>query len=206
MAKPRRVKQLDSRSLRALAHPLRVRLLGALRDGGPATATMLAQRLGESSGATSYHLRVLATHGFVEEDRDRGTARERWWQPSQDMTSWQSERFREDPDERAADQWLVGFYARQAMEWIDDWVERRQTTDPAWFAAGEMGDYRRDLTPAQVEALSDEVHEVILRHLDAAADAFAAGEADRADARPVRLLVFALPQEPSRDATPETSA
>lgn len=196
MPKERRIKQLDSRSLRALAHPLRVRILGALRDHGPATATTLAERLGESSGATSYHLRVLAAHGFVEEDRARGTARERWWQSSYDMTSWRSERFRDDPDDRAADQWLVGSQARVAMEWIDDWVDRRQTVDPAWFAAGEMSDYRGDLTPPQVEALSAELYEVILRHIDAASEAFAAGDADRADARPVRFLVFALPQEP----------
>ena len=42
-------------------------LLSVLRQRGPATASMLAERLGESSGATSYHLRQLAAHGFVED-------------------------------------------------------------------------------------------------------------------------------------------
>jgi len=46
---------------------------------GPATASMLARELGESSGATSYHLRELEKAGFVEDDRSRGDARERWW-------------------------------------------------------------------------------------------------------------------------------
>ena len=46
---------------------------------GPATATQLAARLEESSGATSYHLRQLEKYGFVEEDPTRGTGRERWW-------------------------------------------------------------------------------------------------------------------------------
>jgi DNA-binding transcriptional ArsR family regulator len=50
-----------------------------LLRGGPATATMLAREVGESSGATSYHLRELEKAGFVEEDRDRGNARDRWW-------------------------------------------------------------------------------------------------------------------------------
>ena len=47
-------------TLRALTHPLRTRLLGALRVDGPATASELGRRFGESSGATSYHLRRLA--------------------------------------------------------------------------------------------------------------------------------------------------
>ena len=51
---------LDPRTLRGLAHLMRVRILTSLREGGPATATGLAARLGESTGSTSYHLRQLA--------------------------------------------------------------------------------------------------------------------------------------------------
>src|SRR5215218_1657224 len=43
---------LDSRLLRALAHPMRNRMLGILRAYGPATATTLAARLGVNTGAT----------------------------------------------------------------------------------------------------------------------------------------------------------
>ena len=75
----RSVKRLDPPALKALAHPLRVRILGSLRRTGPATATVLAGRLGESSGLTSYHLRVLAAHDFVVEDTEQGAGRERWW-------------------------------------------------------------------------------------------------------------------------------
>jgi DNA-binding transcriptional ArsR family regulator len=198
MPTQRRVKHLDGGSLRALAHPLRVRILGSLRDEGPATATVLGERLGESSGATSYHLRVLAANGFVEEDAARGTARERWWQASHEMTSWRSERFRDDPDERAAEQWLSGYGARRAMEWIDDWQVRRPAADPAWQDAAEQNDYGLDMTAPQVQALVAEVHQVVLRHMDAASRAFASGEADPADARFVRLLVHALPQDTQR--------
>src|SRR5690242_18100440 len=73
------LRKLDARSLRGLAHPLRMQLLDALRFGGPATASQLAEKLGESSGATSYHLRQLAAHGFVADDPERGKGRERWW-------------------------------------------------------------------------------------------------------------------------------
>jgi hypothetical protein len=37
----------DAAALRALAHPLRLRLLGLLRAFGPSTASRLAQRCGE---------------------------------------------------------------------------------------------------------------------------------------------------------------
>src|SRR4051794_28433298 len=66
-------------ALRGLAHPLRARILALLREHGASTATRVAGRLGESSGATSYHLRRLAAYGFVEEVPGRGAGRERWW-------------------------------------------------------------------------------------------------------------------------------
>jgi DNA-binding transcriptional ArsR family regulator len=196
----RRIKQLDGGSVRALAHPLRVRIQGSLRSDGPATATILAQRLGESSGATSYHLRVLADHGFVEEDRARGSGRERWWRIAYEMLSWRSDRFEDEPGERAAEQWLAGHFARQAMEWIDDWQSRRPASPPEWRAAGEQSDYGAEMTAAEVRAMLDEVDAVVLRHVDAAGEARAAsGREAGADggerSRFVRFLVCALPAE-----------
>ncbi len=71
---------LDSSALRALAHPLRVKIYDILSQYGPQTASSLAERLGESSGSTSYHLRALAKHDLIREAPDRGTGRERWWE------------------------------------------------------------------------------------------------------------------------------
>jgi predicted ArsR family transcriptional regulator len=199
MAKPMRIKRLDPRSVRALAHPLRVRLLGSLRFDGPGTASSLGERLGESSGATSYHLRVLAEHGFIEEDSSRGRGRERWWRSAHDATSWRPEQFRDDPDARAAEQWLSGFVARRGMEWLDDWLNRRPSADPTWVAASGANDYRLVMTPEELRALTDELHEVIRRHDEAAEDARAAarrGEGDAGEppeARPVQLLLYAFP-------------
>lgn len=72
---------VDAARLKGLTHPLRLRLLAALGDRGRATATQLATDLDESTGATSYHLRQLHTHGFIEEAQDVGNGRERWWRP-----------------------------------------------------------------------------------------------------------------------------
>jgi DNA-binding transcriptional ArsR family regulator len=188
------IKQLDARSVRALAHPLRVRILYSLRADGPGTATTLAERLGESSGATSYHLRVLAEHGFVDEDTSRGRGRERWWRAVHDMTSWRPGQFRDDPDAQAAEEWLSGSVARHGMELLDDWVHRRASTDPAWVAVSDLSDYGPVMTAGQLRALLDEVREVILRHQDAAA-----GTPDPAPgpeghpARRVHVLLYAFP-------------
>lgn len=70
----------DLGTIKALANPLRQRILGRLTEHGPATATSLAKDLGVTSGGTSYNLRVLAEHGLVEPAPDRGRGRERWWQ------------------------------------------------------------------------------------------------------------------------------
>ena len=69
-------------------------MLGLLRSEGPATATSLARRLDLNSGATSYHLRQLAQHGFVVEDTERGNARDRWWKAAHQATM--TERVRPD--------------------------------------------------------------------------------------------------------------
>jgi DNA-binding transcriptional ArsR family regulator len=75
----RRPRRATSEQMRALVHPLRSRIMEALINDGPSTASKLAAQLGESSGATSYHLRVLAEAGVIEEVPDRGNGRDRWW-------------------------------------------------------------------------------------------------------------------------------
>jgi DNA-binding transcriptional ArsR family regulator len=77
----------DLDSLKAVSHPLRLKLLGLLRSDGPATASQLARRVGESSGSTSYHLRQLERFGFVEDDAEQPSGRERRWRASHDMTT-----------------------------------------------------------------------------------------------------------------------
>lgn len=74
-----RRRELGVDDLKALAHPLRQRILYQLAFAGPATSTSIAQAFGESRGAASYHLRQLERFGFIEEQRERARGRERWW-------------------------------------------------------------------------------------------------------------------------------
>jgi DNA-binding transcriptional ArsR family regulator len=73
-------RKADLAALKALANPLRQRILEQLKADGPSTSTSLAAKLGVTSGGTSYNLRVLAEFGFVEEVTGKGHGRERWWQ------------------------------------------------------------------------------------------------------------------------------
>jgi DNA-binding transcriptional ArsR family regulator len=78
MDDPSQQEILGLEAIRLLGHPLRQKIERELRKG-PVSATSLAQALGESTGLTSYHLRQLAKHGFVEEAPGIGKGRERWW-------------------------------------------------------------------------------------------------------------------------------
>ncbi len=161
---PPRTVHLGSAGLRALAHPLRIRLLGALRLYGPATATGLAERLDTNSGATSYHLRKLADVGLVEEDPERGAGRERWWRAAHEFTSWVETEFVDDPDDRAAADWLFGQYTRAKARWVEDWLAARSDWPKAWRDAADSSDVELHLTAGQLAALGEELREVIGRY------------------------------------------
>src|SRR6187455_1754434 len=113
--------RLDAGALRVLAHPLRSRLLSALRVGGPATATDLAATLGTNSGATSYHLRKLESVGLVEDTGD-GEGKRRLWRASSDSHSWSPSDFEGDDDSETALNWLTRDYARHFAEQYDKWL------------------------------------------------------------------------------------
>lgn len=183
---PGRVR-LDRDRLHALAHPLRLRLLGALRLFGPATATDLARRLDTNSGQTSYHLRKLAEVGLIEDDPDHSTARDRYWRAPHDTTSWSSLQFRHDPDDWAADTLLAGQLARLHAQWVDEALAARDTWDEAWLAASDMSDVELHLTPDGLRALNDELHAVIDRWREEHQ------EHDAPDAERVTLLLTDFP-------------
>ena len=166
MATTRTVVHLDRDQLKVLAHPLRLRALGALRTGGPATATAIAARLGSNSGKTSYHLRELAKVGLIVEEPERGTARERWWRAAHDITSWSSTDFQEDPEMAAVEDWLRGHVVRIHAERGDRWVTTRADWSPDWLDAAELSDFRVRLTAERLRAMNAEIHEVLQRYAD----------------------------------------
>ncbi|MEV0484914.1 winged helix-turn-helix domain-containing protein [Streptomyces sp. NPDC050508] len=183
---PSKYRNLDARSLRGIAHPLRMQLLNALRRHGPATASMLAERLGESSGATSYHLRQLATHGFVEDAPERGKGRERWWQAVEQGIGFDENLLVDaDPAVRgAADTFLHEVATTHARE-LSTWVGTREDWLPKWSHSTDMSDWTVRLTPERTRELVGKIHELLESY---------EGE-DTPDAEQVRFHLHAFPTE-----------
>jgi len=156
-------RRIDARSLRGLAHPLRMNILEAVALDGPATSTSLAARLGESTGTISWHLRLLAEHGYLEEDVERGTKRERWWRIPAGRAVLDPAEFRDDPETRGA----LDAYLRHLVEAHFDRVRAYvdQNWPGEWQHAAALSDWRDlRLTPQQLHDLNEELAETIERY------------------------------------------
>ncbi|MFI0983541.1 ArsR/SmtB family transcription factor [Streptomyces sp. NPDC021093] len=161
-ASARKVQYLDARTLRGLAHPLRIQLLRALRDFGPATASQLGERLGESSGATSYHLRQLATYGFVEDAPECGKGRERWWQSTHQGTHYDgSLADSPDPTLRGASDLFMHEVANTHTRDLSTWLGTSRDWSEEWRKTSTLSDYTLPLTPEQASELSSRIGDLI---------------------------------------------
>jgi DNA-binding transcriptional ArsR family regulator len=177
MPVPVRDLEREPEALHALAHPLRLKLLDLLKVKGSSTASELARLAGESSGATSYHLRQLARHGFVVEDEGRGTRRERWWKadPSQLRVETSG-----DPTATSLVSQVLGrvVAVAEAYAAADD--------DSDWNEAsfGRLATIR--LTPAELAGFRERVF--------AAVDELQETQTDGGDSAPVTLMLFGVPR------------
>jgi DNA-binding transcriptional ArsR family regulator len=142
--------------LRALTHPTRLRMLGMLRIDGPATATTLAARLGLNTGATSYHLRQLAQHGFVVDDDSQGNGRDRWWKAAHRSTMTDLVAV-EDRDARETTEAYLQSVVVVMTEWMQRAVEELPLMPPEWTDATTFSDWVVRLTPGQAKALVEAV-------------------------------------------------
>jgi DNA-binding transcriptional ArsR family regulator len=150
---------LDTSTMKALSHPLRVQMVGILRRFGPATATTLAQRLGINTGATSYHLRQLAAYGLIVEDEAQGNARDRWWKAAHQRTYLKSSDFRSD--ETTA--YLTAIAEVHAAN-LRLAAQEAPALSDEWRNAGTMSDYWLLLTPDQTNEMLEELYEVVSRY------------------------------------------
>lgn len=198
MTTPRR--RIDARSLRGLAHPLRMAILEALELDGPLTSTGLSARLGESTGTISWHLRLLAEHGYIEEEQERGTKRERWWRVPQVRTELNPADFRDDPETSGA----LKVYLTDLVERYYDRVRRYVAEDWSgeWQHAASLSDWRDlKLTPEQLVALNEELQATIERYTESAlaeagseAGADVASDGEDSRAMPVIVQLQSFPR------------
>lgn len=170
---------LDARSLRGLAHPLRMRLLTALRRGGPATASQLAEKLGESSGATSYHLRQLAEHGFVEDAPEHGKGRERWWRAIHGGVQFDESLLRHaDPTVRGAASAFLHEVATTHAQELSTFLGTTHEWSEEWYRASDASDFTLRLPPALALELVQKMHDLV-EHYRTQVSAEAAPDAEQ---------------------------
>lgn len=189
LAAPRIINRVvpDPTALKALAHPVRLRMLGMLRVDGPATATQLAVRLGLNSGATSYHLRQLAQYGFIAEV-PHASRRDRWWRASHELTSVPaSETEGEALDlDLAFNQAVLSLQVSQMQQALEEYAEL-----PAqWRKASTASDIIVPMTAAQAEALTKRLTDIILEAMRAAPPL---GEPTSPDMVPFSVMLHAFP-------------
>ncbi|MEU6722199.1 helix-turn-helix domain-containing protein [Nonomuraea wenchangensis] len=157
--KTRHVRDLDT--LKALGHPLRMKLYRALYVAGTATASHLADQVDEAVSLVSYHLRKLAAHGLIEEAPVAGgDARERWWRPVAESISTRDSDFRDSPEEVAVHAAVSRAHARQQHEMYEGYLDAQMGWEPGWRDAAFSSEYLMWLTPDELRGFGDELREL----------------------------------------------
>ena len=164
LASPPRVatRLTDPRALRAMAHPIRLSLIGVLRREGPLTATAAGELIGESSASCSFHLRQLAKYGLVEE-AGGGKGRERPWRAAAQYTSWPD--VAEGPEAAAASSLLSTVLAERYFESLGRWLRAKPDEPEEWQHAALFGDTMLYVTPDELAALADETQAMMDRFM-----------------------------------------
>jgi DNA-binding transcriptional ArsR family regulator len=177
----------DPRAMRALAHPVRLRVLSLLQRHGPATATQLARTVEASPSVTSWHLRHLAEFGLVR-DWDGGTdGRERWWQAA-------ARGFRFDlpsgPEGESAFRLLSHQLFEGAVAHARRWIEEVEPhLDPAWLGLAGVSNTRFEVTREELAQLERQIDELLAPFVSRPQIE------ESGEARSVRLLRFFMPED-----------
>ena len=182
---------LDAGALRALAHPLRVRLYDLLSQYGPQTASGLASLTGESTGATSYHLRALAAHDLIREVAGRGTARERWWERPKGAVTLVNPEMAATASGRAVMDAVHSETLTLRQQQLMSFVTHGWEEDEKWLDKSLISTASARLTVEQMAELADRLQSVIAETVDRYRDQ--AGDGLRVVT--MRADVFPLPTE-----------
>lgn len=189
----RRSNTTDPRALRALAHPLRLRLLELLVQRGPMTATEAADLLGESPANCSFHLRTLAKYGYAEE-AGGGHGRQRPWRAVPGGTSIKEEEL--DIEGKAAAQALGRVLNELQMDRLQDWYSTKASYPKTWRTASFETHASVMITSAELDTLGHQVNALIEPY----AERYEHPESFPKNALPVSLVAIGFPSSPSRES------
>lgn len=176
----------DPKSLRALAHPLRLQLLGVLRTDGARSVGQLAEAVDEAPGTVSYHVGTLAKFGFVIEAPELARdGRERWWRAAHSHTSFEPAELLKNPEEHAAGRALQQVILQSYLGELLDALDAETTIGEQWVEASTHSDSFAHLTAPQLAELTAELA-ALSRKWEAQSDPAQDG------AKPVRWIFHAF--------------
>jgi DNA-binding transcriptional ArsR family regulator len=179
----------DPRTMRALAHPVRIALLEELIVSGPMTATEAGEKIGESPTTCSFHLRQLAKYGFVEE-AGGGKGRARPWRVTTigfDVTAGP-----DDPEAQLASSVLVRLVRERVLGRYHNWVDTRSSYPRQWQDAAGDSQHLFYMTAEELRQLNNELVALLLpRFRERLADP----SQRPPGAGPVEMLVVSYPMQ-----------
>jgi DNA-binding transcriptional ArsR family regulator len=178
----------DPKTMRAMAHPMRLAILDLFAVHETLTATQASEALGESAANCAFHLRTLGKYGVLEE-AGGGRGRERPWKEVSHHFRISTSGLNDKQAELAAtalgkvtiDRWLSRI--RNAFldrDWSPDWEEG--------YNAAETVAY---LTRAETEAINDQIIALLRPYVSRRKDP----SHRPPDALPVEFDVFSFPRQ-----------
>jgi DNA-binding transcriptional ArsR family regulator len=196
-----RTKPADAHMLKAIAHPVRLRLYEALVANGPSTNARLALQIPGAPGSLSYHLRQLARHGFVEEAPELSAdARERWWRAVPGGLHWSEESLEDNPGAQSVASAAQSILLARQIDRMRAWARGgQQEWSLAWRSASVNNDSVLRLDASELRELADDVEALFAKWLARSrANSADSGHASQGNGRAsVFLTVHAFPFEPS---------
>jgi hypothetical protein len=162
MAKDRRHVS-DAKTLRALAHPVRWKLLEIVKREGTATATQCAQETGESVASCSYHLNMLAKYDFVEQ-AEGGQGREKPWRVVYRSQRWGDVGM--DPESELAFEAAANAFYEYEFDLARERLRTTGLEPDEWREATGAHSTNEWLTVAEVTEMRAEMEAVLSRFRD----------------------------------------
>ncbi|MZD08243.1 helix-turn-helix domain-containing protein, partial [Streptomyces sp. SID5785] len=186
----------DPKTMRALAHPVRLAVLERLQRHGPATATQLSPHVGATPSVTSWHLRHLAGFGLVRDAEPGPDRRARRWEAAARGFRFEAP---EGGEGLAAARVLSREMFARTAALPERWArETEPELEPRWSRLAGLADTRVVVSPQELASIEDAIQQVLAPYVTRAPQ-------DRPDdARGVRLLRYHLPERADeQDERPE---
>jgi DNA-binding transcriptional ArsR family regulator len=180
----------DARTLRALAHPVRIALIDALMMHGPLTATEVGDLIGESPTTCSFHLRQLAKYDVVEE-AGGGKGRARPWRMSSIGLRLSGDS--DDAETAIASNAVIRLFRERQAAHYQTWISTRSNYPAEWREAADEAAVATYLTAEELEALNEQVVTLLLH---ASKERLTDPSSRPPGALPVEIVMFSYPLSP----------